>query len=187
MFNHYWIRDIGLAAVKMKYQLYYLYENKLIMMKRTILLLSLSVFLSMASFGQDYRTSLGLRVGFPYGVTVKHFLNKTNAIEGVLASSWGGFVITGLYENEHWTGQYPGLNWFWGVGAHAGFWDANRNPYIDETYVGSVIGVDAILGLEYTFDEIPLNLSLDILPSLNLIGQTGWGGIFGGLSVRYVF
>jgi hypothetical protein len=157
------------------------------MMKRTILLLSLTAFLSMASFGQDYRTSLGLRVGFPYGVTVKHFLNKTNAIEGVLASSWGGFVITGLYENEHWTGQYPGLNWFWGVGAHAGFWDANRNPYIDETYVGSVIGVDAILGLEYTFDEIPLNLSLDILPSLNLIGQTGWGGIFGGLSVRYVF
>ena len=43
------------------------------------------------------------------------------------------------------------------------------------------------LGLEYTFDEIPLNLSLDLLPSINLIGSTGWGGINGALSVRYVF
>ncbi|MBG0859795.1 MAG: hypothetical protein IQL11_09845, partial [Bacteroidales bacterium] len=79
-------------------------------MKKTILILALTMFLVVSSFGQDYRTSLGLRAGYPYGLTVKHFLNKTNAIEGVLASSWGGFVITGLYENEHWTGEYPGLN-----------------------------------------------------------------------------
>jgi hypothetical protein len=156
-------------------------------MKKIIVTLALTIFLVVSATGQDYRTSLGLRAGYPYGLTVKHFLNKTNAIEGVLASSWGGFVITGLYENEHWTGEYPGLNWFWGVGAHIGFWDAGRNPNIDEAYVGSVIGADAILGLEYTFDEIPLNLSIDLLPSVNLIGHTGWGGIFGALSVRYVF
>ncbi len=54
-------------------------------------------------------------------------------------------------------------------------------------YSGPVIGIDGILGLEYTFDEIPLNLSLDILPSLNLIGSSGWGGINGALSIRYVF
>jgi hypothetical protein len=156
-------------------------------MKRTFLLLLAVAVLSFATYGQDYRTSLGLRAGLPYGLTVKHFLSKTNALEGILASSWGGFVVTGLYENEHWTGQYPGLNWFWGFGAHAGFWDAGMNPNVDDTYTGSIIGVDAIVGLEYTFDEIPLNLSLDLLPTFNLIGYTGWGGINGAISIRYVF
>ena len=154
-------------------------------MKKLVLILITLIVLGLTVNAQDYRTSLGLRAGFPYGVTVKHFLNPTNAVEGILASSWGGFVITGLYENEHWTGQYPGLNWFWGFGAHIGFW--NNNRYIDDVDVGSVLGADFILGLEYTFDDIPLNLSLDIMPSVNLIGYTGWGGIHGGLSIRYVF
>lgn len=156
-------------------------------MKKIFLIFILSVFLGIASYGQDYRTSLGLRGGLPYGLTVKHFLSKTNALEGILASSWGGFVVTGLYENEHWTGKYPGLNWFWGFGAHAGFWDTGMNPNVDETYSGSIIGADAIIGLEYTFDEIPLNLSIDLLPTFNLIGYSGWGGLNGAISIRYVF
>jgi hypothetical protein len=156
-------------------------------MKKLFLVFTAFLILSITAYGQDYRTSLGLRAGLPYGLTVKHFLSKTNALEGILASSWGGFVVTGLYENEHWTGKYPGLNWFWGFGAHAGFWDTGMNPNVDETYTGSIIGADAIVGLEYTFDEIPLNLSLDLLPTFNLIGYTGWGGINGAISIRYVF
>jgi hypothetical protein len=77
-------------------------------MKRKIIVLILFTALGLSSFGQDYRTSLGLRAGIPYGLTVKHFLSKTNAVEGTLASSWGGFVITGLYENEHWTCRFLG-------------------------------------------------------------------------------
>lgn len=156
-------------------------------MKRRIIIVFMLAVLSLASYGQDYRTSLGLRAGLPYGLTVKHFLNKHNALEGVLAARWQGFIVTGLYENEHQTGQYPGLNWFWGFGGHIGFWGADENPNLEPTYSGSVIGADAILGIEYTFDEIPLNLSLDLLPSVNLIGHTGWGGINGAISIRYVF
>jgi hypothetical protein len=154
-------------------------------MKRAVIILLFVVTLSLTLKAQDYKTSLGLRAGYPYGLTIKHFLGETNAVEGILATNWGGAVAMALYENEHWTGHYPGLNWFWGLGAHVGFWD--NNPHIRSTYTGSVLGVDGILGLEYTFDEIPLNLSLDILPSLNLIGDTNWGGIFSALSVRYVF
>lgn len=154
-------------------------------MKKLAIIVFALFILGFSAEAQDYRTGIGLRAGFPYGLTVKHFLNETNALEGILASSWGGFVLTGLYENEHWTGEYPGLNWFWGFGAHIGFWD--NNNYINDINVGSVIGADFIVGLEYTFDEIPLNLSLDVMPSVNLIGYTGWGGIHGGLSIRYVF
>ncbi|MGD0343241.1 MAG: hypothetical protein ABSA76_16195 [Bacteroidales bacterium] len=156
-------------------------------MKRSILILLITVAFTITGYSQDYKTALGLRAGLPYGVTLRHFINKDNALEGILASRWSGLVITGLYENESWLGKYPALNWYWGFGAHAGFWDQGTNPNVNSTYVGAVIGADAILGIEYTFDEFPINLSLDLLPSLNLIGSTGWGGINGALSIRYVF
>jgi len=155
-------------------------------MKKLILIIGVIATLGITAQGHDYRTALGIRLGWPAnGVTVKHFLNETNAVEGIIATSYGGFVLTGLYENEHWTGEYPGLNWFWGFGAHLGFWDSN--PYADQFSGSTIVGADFIVGLEYTFDEIPLNLSMDLMPSVNLIGYTGWGGIKGGISVRYVF
>lgn len=154
-------------------------------MKKSLFILLLVAALNFNSLAQDYKTSLGLRAGFPYGLTIKHFLSKQNAIEGILASSYGGLVITGLYEYENWTGFYPGINWYCGAGAHVGFWDNLNNPYVRTN--GSVIGIDGILGIEYTFDEIPLNLALDIFPSFNLINSSGYNGIYGGISIRYVF
>jgi opacity protein-like surface antigen len=156
-------------------------------MKKLFLVIVLAVIFASSSQAQDYKTSLGLRAGLPVGITVKHFLSDTYALEGIFASRWGGFLVTGLYEIEHWTGQYPGLNWYWGFGAHLGTWQAGYNPNINATFTGAVIGIDGIIGLEYTFDELPLNLSLDLLPSINLVGYTGWGGINGALSIRYVF
>lgn len=156
-------------------------------MKKVFIILILALAAGTIGKAQDYKTSLGLRAGVPYGVTIKHFLNRTDAVEGILASRYQGFIITGLWENEHWTGKYPGLNWYWGLGAHIGFWDQGSNPNLRATENGAVLGVDGVLGLEYTFDEIPLNLSLDLLPTVNLIGSTGWGGINGALSIRYVF
>jgi len=152
-------------------------------MKKAYLILFLTALLSFHAVAQEYKTSLGLRAGWPYGLSIKHFMSRTNAVEGILASSWQGFVTTALLENEHPTKSFPNLNWFWGVGGHIGFWD--NNPHVNTT--GSVIGLDGIIGLEYTFDEIPLNLSVDILPSLNIFGATGWGGIGSALSIRYVF
>jgi hypothetical protein len=158
-----------------------------LIMKKSFILIILILVLSLSLNAQDYKTCVGLRAGIPYGLTIKHFMSETNAVEGILASNWGGFVATALYEKERWTGHYPALNWYWGFGAHVGFWDEGANRYVNSTYTGSVIGVDGVLGIEYTFDEIPLNLSLDVLPSVNLIGSTGWGGINGALSIRYVF
>jgi hypothetical protein len=156
-------------------------------MKKVFLIMAITLIAGTMVKAQDYKTSLGLRAGVPYGVTIKHFLNKTDALEGILAARYQGLVITGLWENEHWTGKYPGLNWYWGAGAHIGFWDQGANPNVEPTYTGAVFGVDGVIGLEYTFDDFPLNLSLDLLPTINLFGSTGWGGINGALSIRYVF
>jgi hypothetical protein len=156
-------------------------------MKKLILAIILVVTLSQFSQAQDYKTSLGLRGGLPVGLTVKHFLSDKYALEGILGSRWGGFEVAGLYEVEQWTGQYPALNWYWGAGAHLGTWSQGYNPRIAAAYNGAVIGIDGVIGIEYTFDELPLNLSLDLMPAINIIGFTGWGGINGALSIRYVF
>lgn len=155
-------------------------------MKR-VLLTTFLLAIVLGLSAQNYKTSLGLRAGLPTGLTIKHFLNKSNALEGIMALSYGGFMVTGLYEFERWTGIYPGLNWYLGAGAYAGFWDAGNNPNLPDTFTGSVIGLGFAGGLEYTFDEIPLNLAIDVLPTFNLAGTSGWGGMNGGLSIRYVF
>jgi hypothetical protein len=161
-------------------------------MKRSLCLALLIFFITVNVNGQDYKTSLGLRAGIPFGpsgVTLKHFLNKATAVEGILAMNYGtGITATCMYEKEHWTGKYPGFNWFWGLGAHAGFMDAGATRWVPASFSGGgVLGIDGVAGLEYTFDEIPLNVSLDILPSLNLIGYFGVNSISSGISIRYVF
>ena len=45
--------------------------------------------------------------------------------------------------------------------------------------------IDGIIGLEYTFNEIPLNLAIDWIPLINIADYPAfWGGGV-GLSVRY--
>ncbi len=134
----------------------------------------------------QYKTGLGARLGFFNGITVKHFLNDQNAIEGILSTRWNGFVVTGLYKWQKPFSDVPNLDWFVGGGAHIGFW--GEGDYRWSTYQAyTIIGVDFIIGLEYTFEEAPISLSLDWKPAFNFIGHTAWWGDGAALSVRYTF
>ena len=144
-------------------------------MKKVLLTTLIIGFLSILNLSaQGYNTGIGLRGGLAQGVTIKHFLGKTIAIEGILAFRWSGTFITGLYEIHDDPFKVDGLQWFYGFGAHIGFWEETK------------IGVDFILGLEYTFEEIPINVTLDWKPAINLVGGGYWADGF-ALSVRYVF
>ena len=157
-------------------------------MKRIFALLLFTVFIGISAKAQPYRTSAGLRLGFPYGFTVRHFIDRKNSLELIAAGNMRGFMFAGFIENENRTLIYPGVNWYWGPGIHGGFVDVRRYPdiYAREDYAGPVMGIDAVLGVEYTFRDIPLNLSFDLMPSLNLAGYTGWNGLNSAISVRYV-
>lgn len=50
-----------------------------------------------------------------------------------------------------------------------------------------VPGIGGISGLEYSFDEVPINLGTDWKPVFNFIGYTGWWADGGALSIRYIF
>ncbi|MFP4042480.1 MAG: hypothetical protein ACLFPH_09085 [Bacteroidales bacterium] len=151
------------------------------------ILLALSTFLM--SNAQDYNTGIGLRGGFANGVTIKHFVSSKAAFEGILSSRWKGFGLTGLYEIHNRAFQTERLNWYIGFGGHVGFWDGdNTNNYWGtegESY--TVIGVDGILGLEYNFEEIPFNISIDWKPAFNFYGYSGFWADGGAFSIRYIF
>jgi len=157
-------------------------------MKKIFLITLVISFLSILNLSaQSYNTGIGLRGGLAQGVTIKHFFGKTNnAIEGILAFRWDGPFITGLYEIHDDPFKVDGLQWFYGFGAHIGFWDGDNVPWEDEAKSITAIGVDGILGLEYTFEEIPINITLDWKPAINLAGGGYWADGF-ALSVRFVF
>jgi len=135
---------------------------------------------------QDYKTGIGIRAGFSSGVTLKHFKSRKVALEGLLTTRWQGFDLTGLYEVHNKAFDVNNLNWYYGGGAHIGFYNGNYTEWGRNGTTYTVIGIDGILGLEYTFDEIPINLGIDWKPTFNLIGYTGiWSE--GALSIRYVF
>lgn len=157
-------------------------------MKKTILIL---ILLSFVGFGalraQDYGTGIGIRGGPAQGITIKHFISNTNAIEGIVSTRWQGWIITGLYEIHADPFKVSELKVFYGAGAHIGWWYNPDAPWADAGGQYSIIGIDAILGMEYSFNEIPISLSIDWKPAFNLFGYTGGWFDGGGISVRYIF
>lgn len=136
---------------------------------------------------QDYVDAVGVRAGLSQGISYKHFISTTDALEGILALRWGGFNITGLFERHMDAFDVDGLYFYYGAGAHIGFWDGNTSPWFDDNSSYTVIGIDGVVGLEYVFTEIPFNVGLDWKPGFNLIGYTGFWGDELALSFRYIF
>jgi hypothetical protein len=156
-------------------------------MKKILITLAFVLCLASVGVAQDYNTGIGLRAGFDQGLTIKQFISQQSAFEFLLATRWRGFKVTGLYEIHNRAFQTERLNWYFGFGAHIGFWDGNYTKWGDPGVKYTVIGIDGILGLEYNFTEVPINISIDWKPTLNLSGYKGFWGDEGALSIRYIF
>jgi hypothetical protein len=156
-------------------------------MKRILMSISFIVVLTSFGFAQEYKTGIGLRGGWFNGITVKHFIGENKALEGILSTRWRGFNITGLYEVHHNAFDVAGLNWYYGGGGHIGFWEGSNVKWSSNSNAHTVIGIDGILGLEYNFDEFPINISVDWKPAFNIIGHSGFWGDGGAFSIRYIF
>ncbi|MCC9136720.1 hypothetical protein ACFSKU_10575 [Pontibacter silvestris] len=141
-----------------------------------------------------YTTGIGLRGGDASGLTIKHFIDNEAAIEGIISSSfrYRGTVLTALYELHAPAFNVEGLQWYYGLGGHIGFYDGyyyyrnrgnKRYEHRDDNIFG--LGIDGIVGLEYYIREIPFTIGADIKPQLNL--PAGGGFWNSALHVRYVF
>jgi hypothetical protein len=145
--------------------------------------LTLVLFFIASSFSvlkaQDYKVGLGVRLSnstptINNSVTIKYFMTEQHALEGLI--SFGSrFGIGGLYE-VHKPTTATGLTWFFGGGAYVGFEDSN-------TYFGPT----GIIGLDYKFTNIPLNLSLDWKPELDIIPDINFVPDAFAISARFTF
>ncbi len=170
-------------------------------MKKAIIVFLIFVASASQSFSQQYSTGLGVRLGgIGQGLSVKHFINSTGAIEGIVSFGRGSFLITGLYEKHMPIANAEGLTWFYGGGAHIGFYNHdfgyayyhyyNHKGYVyvvnDESNANVSFGGDFILGLEYKFQKAPFTIGLDIKPFVDIIPGV-YGYWDGALTARYTF
>jgi hypothetical protein len=89
----------------------------------------------------------------------------------------------------------PGLRWYIGAGAQLRFsnyyysyWNADYSVYYNDVrYTDIGIGADGIIGMEYTFEDIPLTLGLDVNLYMEIIDQPFLLLGQGGLAIRYNF
>ena len=122
---------------------------------------------------------LGLRLSVSPGITGVYKLGGPQSIEGILHFNNNAAIITGLYRYNFGliSPDVPGLSWYAGAGAHT------------KIHSGVTVGVDGLIGLQYDFDEVPLNISLDWKPAFDFLGP-GAGDFHAtdvGISVRFKF
>lgn len=145
-----------------------------------VFVLILGISSSMAQDNSStYSTAVGVKI-YPGSISVKKSIDGSKYVEG-LAAFWNkGFRATALLEFHNDFNNAPGLRWYYGAGAHLGFY--NSKNYNGNT----LIGIDGVLGLDYKIKGAPLNLSIDWQPSFEFGSGTGFEG-WGGLGIRYTF
>jgi hypothetical protein len=141
-------------------------------LKCITLVVTLLVLISLGNsgFAQSYTTAIGLRVGGTTGFTVKHAINPTTAVEGIVGGFSNGFSITGLVEHHTRAFDERNFNWYYGGGAHLAVYNGGRYnrfgrevDYDSRSDIG--IGINGIVGLEYRMpDNVPIAFSVDLKP-----------------------
>lgn len=145
-------------------------------MKRTVTLLLL-LFLSITNAHSQqkmYKVALGIKgdrstVGGDMAeLSIKTFITSSNALEfNVGFGKQHLWLETMFLRSQDFKKDF---DWYYGGGADFGYWDTNfDNRYDAATRTGFWAGTSGVLGLEYTFDYIPLNFAIDAGPTLRVL------------------
>jgi hypothetical protein len=166
---------------------YWFTVNQKYCMQKIIFTIIISLFISTLALAQSstYKNALGIRLSSSIptvesGITYKHFLGNNNAVEGIL-SFGDGTAICVLYEIHKPIKSAENLQWFIGGGGYIGFNNNKKNNN------NNTLGAAGIVGLDYKFANIPLNLSLDWKPELKIISTVGFEASGVGFSARFTF
>ena len=167
-------------------------------MRKIIVILSLFVVAVLTTNtlqAQEKRKMLGGRLGYPFSISFKQFTSDSKAIEliaGTRSSRYYNSINVGaayLIHKPIELNDFEGLNYYYGGGASAYFWSYDYNMFFPEDNYSSVsVGVQAYIGLDYSFENTPINLTLDWVPTFFVNGYgAGLGAGFGSLGIRYIF
>lgn len=153
-----------------------------------ILFLALVLLSALSAVGQNYNNAIGLRLGYPFGITAKFGLKGTNQLELIAAGYGNGLTLTGLWEHHWYPADRKEFSVYAGGGGHVGVFNDKRGPYFERSGSSNLnLGVDGIVGIEWTFTQAPINLSFDYKPAFSIIEPVGYWYGDAGFSVRYVW
>ena len=144
------------------------------------------------SYAQQYTTAIGVRgdwsnLDVAYSdFSLKHFINgSSNAFKATFGFGRRHVWFQGMYERNF--SLSKGFEWYWGVGGDIGYWNQDYD-YVrdDKENAGIWTGIDANMGIEYTFQSFPINIALDAGPTIRMYPYVEIGPLI-GLSIRYAF
>ena len=144
-------------------------------MKKLILSAFMLLGLAFSAQAQDIsKNALGLRLGdndgFGGEISYQRGMGSNNRLEFDLgwrnSKDVDAFKLVGLYQ---WVWNIEGgFNWYAGVGAGIGSWSIDEKNGDDS---GSFVFAAGDIGIEYNFQEAPIQLSLDFRPELYFGGD----------------
>jgi hypothetical protein len=157
-------------------------------------IISISLIVAILAFtngvsAQAYKTGIGVRLSSAQpmvnnSITLKHFLNERSAIEALF--SFGDPLSLGALYEIHKPFSTEGLQWFYGGGGYIGF-VKTYNPNKNKNETDANFGAMGVIGLDYKFANLPLNISLDWKPELNLVSDINFEPAAIGFSARFTF
>lgn len=158
--------------------------------KLTILLVCIMTLAISEMNAQNYNSAIGGKLGYGLIASYKKFLNEKAAVDLFAGFHWGGLAAGAYYELHYDIESVDRLQWYWGGGAAFTTW---TNGVFNDGYYE--LGISGVLGLDYSLEEIPLNLSVDWAPTFTVLSSWDndlWGsynrfrGGYGALTARYI-
>ncbi|NGM66266.1 hypothetical protein [Sphingobacterium sp. SGR-19] len=164
---------------------------------KKITLAFVAVLFAAGVFAQDYKNSIGIRLGSGHydvvGVAFKTFISEPAALEfdlGFNPDSYGANDLTsvslsGAYQHHFQIPNIQGFKWFIGGGA------VLANTFSDwDEYDGFSAGIYPTGGVDYKLKNAPFAFSADVRPTIHVVkGSYYSNGLYfnGGLTARYTF
>ncbi|MBO4447338.1 MAG: hypothetical protein J5764_04355 [Bacteroidales bacterium] len=142
------------------------------------LLLVIAAVLGLAVVAAAQPRAIGVRAGYGAELSYQHTLGGNNFGELDLGWSWGAFSAGLSYDFS--VAPVGPLNFYAGPQVALGFYKGDGASVFS-------LGAGAQLGLEYCFNQIPLQLSLDWKPTFVFVPATGFGWQSIALGIRYLF
>jgi len=166
-------------------------------MKKILVMASLMI--ASGVFAQDYKNSIGIRLGSgvydSFGASFKTFISQPGALEfnlgirtyspGYIKNKWTNVSISGAYQHHFPIGEIEGFKWFVGGGL------VISNSFSDnDYYTGVNVGVFPTGGVDYKLKNSPFAFSVDVRPTVHVAeAYTYYNNFYlnGGITARYTF
>lgn len=147
------------------------------------------LFLEAGAQVAPYKTALGVRLSSSNAyqnnsVSFKQFISDKAAIEALF--TFGDPLALGAMLELYKPLAADGLSWFYGGGGYIAF-VKKLNPTTLKESTDPNFGAQGVIGLDYKFSNIPLNISLDWKPELNIVTDINFEPACVGFTARFTF